>query len=54
MQKQLQDCINCSLVMRTIKFTCASSLVGMASSVSEILLILKMTNFPFWTMDYSP
>ena len=29
-------------------------LVGVTSSVSEILLPSKMANFPFPTMDYSP
>ena len=29
-------------------------LVGMASLVSEILLLSKMAKFPFQTMDYSP
>ena len=29
-------------------------LVGVTFSVSEILLPLKTTNFPFPTMDYSP
>ena len=34
--------------------TCTPNLVGVASPVSEILLLSKMTNFPFLTMDYSP
>ena len=29
-------------------------LVGMASLISEILLLLKTAKFPFPTMDYSP
>ena len=29
-------------------------LVGVASQVSEILLLSKKTNFPFPTMDYNP
>ena len=33
---------------------CTSILVGMASSVSEILLPSKTTKFPFWGMGYSP
>ena len=32
----------------------APILVGMASLVSEILLLSKMAKFPFQTMDYSP
>ena len=33
---------------------CKPILVGMASSVSEILLLSKMAKFPFLPMDYSP
>ena len=33
---------------------CTPILVGVAISVSEILLLSKTTNFPFLTMDYSP
>ena len=33
---------------------CTPVLVGVASSVSEILLLVKMAKFPFLTMDYSP
>ena len=33
---------------------CAPILVGMASLVSEILLLSKTAKFPFQTMDYSP
>ena len=33
---------------------CTPILVGMPSSVSEILLLSKTANFPFPTMDYSP
>ena len=33
---------------------CTSILVGIARPVSEILLLSKMANFPFSTMDYSP
>ena len=33
---------------------CTPILVGMASLVLEILLLSKMANFPFLTMDYSP
>ena len=32
--------------------TCIPIFVGGASSVSEIFLFLKLTNFPFLTMDY--
>ena len=34
--------------------TCTPILVGVASPVLEILLLSKMANFPFRTMDYSP
>ena len=37
-----------------MRYTCAPILVGMTSSVSEILLPPKMAIFPFPTMDYSP
>ena len=33
---------------------CKPILVGMASSVSEILLLSKTAKFPFLPMDYSP
>ena len=33
---------------------CTSNLVGVVSSVSEILVLLKMAKFPFRPMDYSP
>ena len=33
---------------------CTSSLVGVTSPVSEILLLSKTVKFPFLTMDYSP
>ena len=33
---------------------CTPILVGVASLVSEILLLSKMAKFPFWTMGYSP
>ena len=33
---------------------CTPILVGVTPSVSEILLLSKMANFPFWTMGYSP
>ena len=33
---------------------CTLNLVGVASPVSEILLLSKTTKFPFPTMDYSP
>ena len=33
---------------------CTPILVGVAISVSEILLLSKTTNFPFLTMGYSP
>ena len=33
---------------------CTPILVGVASPVSEILLLSKTVNFPFPTMDYSP
>ena len=34
--------------------SCTSILVGVASSVSEILLFSKTAKFPFRTMGYSP
>ena len=34
--------------------SCTPILVGVVSSVSEILLPSKMANFPFRGMDYSP
>ena len=33
---------------------CTPILVGMTSSVSEILVLSKTAKFPFLTMDYSP
>ena len=33
---------------------CTPVLVGVAISISEILLLSKTANFPFLTMDYSP
>ena len=33
---------------------CGPILVGVTSSVSEILVLSKTANFPFLTMDYSP
>ena len=33
---------------------CTPILVGVTSPVSEILLLSKTANFPFWTMGYSP
>ena len=33
---------------------CTPILVGVASSLSEILVLSKMANFPFRGMDYSP
>ena len=33
---------------------CTPILVGVVSSVSEILLLSKTAKFPFRTMDYSP
>ena len=33
---------------------CTQILVGMASLVSEILLLSNLAKFPFWTMGYSP
>ena len=35
-------------------YACAPILVGVASPVLEILLLLKTAKFPFWGMDYSP
>ena len=32
---------------------CAPILVGVASTVSEIMILSKMAKFPFLTMDYS-
>ena len=37
-----------------MRYACAPILVGVTSSVSEILLPPKTANFPFLTMDYSP
>ena len=37
-----------------MSYTCAPILVGIASAVSEILLLSKTAIFPFPTMDYSP
>ena len=34
--------------------TCTPNVVGVASPVSEILLLSKTANFPFLTMQYSP
>ena len=34
--------------------TCTPILVGVASLVSEILLLSKTAKFPFLSMDYSP
>ena len=34
--------------------SCTSILVGVSSSVSEILLLSKTAKFPFRPMDYSP
>ena len=34
--------------------SCTPILMGVPSSVSEILLLSKTANFPFLTMDYSP
>ena len=34
--------------------SCTPILVGVAISVSEILLLSKTAKFPFLTMDYSP
>ena len=34
--------------------TCTPILVGVTSSVSEILLLSKMAKFPFLSVDYSP
>ena len=33
---------------------CTPILVGVVSPLSEILLLSKTANFPFWGMDYSP
>ena len=33
---------------------CTPSLVGVATSISEILLLSKTAKFPFRPMDYSP
>ena len=33
---------------------CTPILVGVASTVSEILVLSKTAKFPFLTMDYSP
>ena len=37
-----------------MSIACTPILVGMASPVSEILLLSKMAKFPFLSMDYSP
>ena len=37
-----------------MSYACAPILVGVASQVSEILLLSKTAKFPFLTMDYSP
>ena len=37
-----------------MSYACAPILVGVASPVSEILLLSKTAKFPFLTMDYSP
>ena len=37
-----------------MSYVCAPILVGVVSSVSEILLLSKMAKFPFRPMDYSP
>ena len=37
-----------------MSYVCAPILVGVTSSVSEILLLSKTAKFPFPTMDYSP
>ena len=37
-----------------MKYTCTPILVGVTSSVSEILLLSKTAKFPFRPMDYSP
>ena len=37
-----------------MSYACTLILVGVTSPVSEILLLSKMTKFPFPTMDYSP
>ena len=37
-----------------MSYACAPILVGVTSSVSEILLLSKTAKFPFRTMDYSP
>ena len=37
-----------------MRHACAPILMGIASPVSEILLLSKTAKFPFQTMDYSP
>ena len=37
-----------------MSYACAPILVGIASTVLEILLLSKTAKFPFPTMDYSP
>ena len=37
-----------------MSYACTPILVGVASSLSEILLLSKTTKFPFRGMDYSP
>ena len=37
-----------------MSYACAPILVGVTSSVSEILLLSKTAKFPFRPMDYSP
>ena len=37
-----------------MSYSCATILVGVASPVSEILILSKTAKFPFRPMDYSP
>ena len=37
-----------------MQHACTPNLVGVTSSLSEILLLSKTAEFPFPTMDYSP
>ena len=37
-----------------MEHACTPILVGVTTLVSEILLLSKITKFPFLTMDYSP
>ena len=52
MQKQLQDCNNCSLVMRAIKFTCDIKFGGHGLFSFRDFAHFKNDQIPFWTIEY--